>query len=173
MLYEVITILTSSSNGMKGISYGWFNRNLIDSAKYENNYSAIAGEGRLFFGPEAGKYSVFFNPDSTQGHKAVTRAAFDTLSFKLISESEKSVTYGNEFHLINYQRFRFVFNVERTITVLNKNEIEQCLYTESNDSVSYVAYSIYTKIKNTLISRNWSGPGERWLIACSRNIVRR
>ena len=53
-------VMTSTSNGLKGNSYGWMHYDLLASEKFEDHINAFGGEDRFWMGPEGGQYSIFF-----------------------------------------------------------------------------------------------------------------
>ena len=54
-------VMTSTSEGDSGFSFGWVNNNLIASGKLLTHINAFGGEERLWLGPEGGQYSIFFS----------------------------------------------------------------------------------------------------------------
>src|SRR6056297_2015841 len=53
-------VMTSTSNGKEGNSYGWINYDLIASGKHHPHINAYGGEDRFWMGPEGGQYAIFF-----------------------------------------------------------------------------------------------------------------
>ncbi len=53
-------VMTSTAGGAKGLSYGWVNRKLIASGKFEPHINVFGGEDRFWLGPEGGQFSIFF-----------------------------------------------------------------------------------------------------------------
>lgn len=53
-------VMTSTSSGLTGFSYGWINHDLIEKGTVLPHINAYGGEERLWFGPEGGQFSFFF-----------------------------------------------------------------------------------------------------------------
>jgi hypothetical protein len=55
-------VMTSSSTGLDGKSYGWINYGLIESGENAAHFNNFGGEERFWLGPEGGQYSIYFPP---------------------------------------------------------------------------------------------------------------
>ena len=53
-------VMTSTSQGSKGNSYGWMHYELIASGKFEEHINPFGGEDRFWIGPEGGQFSIFY-----------------------------------------------------------------------------------------------------------------
>jgi hypothetical protein len=77
-------VLTSTSTGPEGNSYGWINYDLLSSGKNKKQFNPIGGEERFWLGPEGGQFSIYFAPKDTFNiTKWQVPAAIDTLPFKM------------------------------------------------------------------------------------------
>src|SRR6185295_3853801 len=54
-------VMTSTSSGDSGTSYGWINYGLISSGEKKKQFNPVGGEERLWLGPEGGQYSIYFS----------------------------------------------------------------------------------------------------------------
>ncbi len=52
-------VMTSTSDGDAGLSFGWINRELIASGKLQPHINAFGGEDRFWLGPEGGQFSIY------------------------------------------------------------------------------------------------------------------
>ena len=82
--------------------------------------NAFGGEDRFWMGPEGGQFSIFF----AKGAKFEfadwqTPAVFDTLPFKVVSQSQDQATFTAEFSLTNYSGTRFEVAVNRDVRLLD------------------------------------------------------
>ncbi|MCK7536057.1 MAG: hypothetical protein MZV63_36265 [Marinilabiliales bacterium] len=59
--------MTSSVNGSAGVSFGWINYKHIESGKLSTQFNPFGGEERIWFGPEGGPFSIYFNRRSRTG----------------------------------------------------------------------------------------------------------
>ena len=50
-------VMTSSSAGLEGLSYGWLNYDLIKSGEILEHINPVGGEDRFWLGPEGGQMS--------------------------------------------------------------------------------------------------------------------
>ena len=53
-------VMTSTSGGLGGPSFGWLNREHIAAAKRVPHINVFGGEDRFWLGPEGGQFSIFF-----------------------------------------------------------------------------------------------------------------
>lgn len=149
-------VMTSTSTGLEGNSYGWMHYDLLASGKFEEHINPFGGEDRFWIGPEGGQYSIFFKKDAEFVFDDwYTPAALDTESFDLVSQSSTEVTFKKEMQLVNYQGFEFDIKVNRTVSIFDKASIEQDLGLTLNDKIDFVAYQSDNEIVNTG-SQAWS-----------------
>ena len=78
-------VMTSTAGGDAGLSFGWINRELIESRKLQPHMNAFGGEDRFWMGPEGGQFSIFF-AKGTKFDLAdwQTPAPIDTLPFQVV-----------------------------------------------------------------------------------------
>jgi hypothetical protein len=143
-------VFTSTSQGLKGISYGWINYPLIESKDIQKHINPVGGEERFWLGPEGGQYALYFEAGKpfTFDHWQVP-PIIDTEPFTVIEQSDSSVTFTKDAKLTNYSRTKFEISIDRTITLLPRKEIEHQLKTQIPKSVHSVAYRSENKITNT------------------------
>src|SRR5690242_16082352 len=53
-------VMTSTTGGAAGPSFGFINRELIASGKFLPHMNAFGGEDRFWLGPEGGQFALFF-----------------------------------------------------------------------------------------------------------------
>ncbi|WP_405398710.1 DUF6786 family protein [Maribacter sp. Asnod2-G09] len=162
-------VFTSSSSGLKGKSYGWFNREAILNRSFKNKFSNLGGEDRMWFGPQYGEYNLFFESGDTF-EDANSRIApdLDTLQFKIKLKTDKEVVSTGRMHIKNYQNYVFDVDVERKISILDKNKIEQNLGISLGENVSYVGFESVTSMTNIGVNK-WSkntGLISIWILGC-------
>jgi len=149
-------VMTSSSGGDAGQSYGWINRELIASGKVLPHMNAFGGEDRFWMGPEGGQFSVFFEKGKAfELSNWFTPAIFDTLPFEVVSHSRGSAVFGARFALTNYSGTTFEVGVKRTVRVLETADSWSELGTGPVPAVGLVAYATDNQITNAG-SRAWS-----------------
>jgi hypothetical protein len=143
-------VMTSSSEGENGLSYGWINHDLIGSGEVVKQINPVGGEERFWLGPEGGQYSIFFKAgDSFDFENWETPASIDTESFDLVASSETHAEFTKSIQIKNYSNFQFEFDVNRKISLLNASEIKNELGIVFQESVNSVGYKTVNQLKNT------------------------
>ena len=134
-------VMTSTSKGRQGKSYGWINYDLIGSNTIQEHINAYGGEDRFWLGPEGGQYDIFFEKDTpfTLDYWN-TPKVIDTEPFNLVDQSSTHAVFDQNITLENYQNFVFQINVNRKISLLQKEEIEQNLAIDLNETLAFVGY---------------------------------
>ena len=88
-------VMTSSSGGLAGASYGWLNYELIESGVLQPHINAFGGEDRFWMGPEGGQYAIFFEADAPFNLEAwQTPPLIDSEAFEVTSQEATSVTFS-------------------------------------------------------------------------------
>lgn len=143
-------VMTSSSSGQNGRSYGWINRELFASGDTSTHINPYGGEERFWLGPEGGQFSLFFEPgadfilDNWQ-----TPRLIDLEPFSVKNKSTSQVVFTKEASLTNYSGFQFHIAIERKVTILRKAEIVKELGLTNLDSIQAVAYRTTNTLTNT------------------------
>ena len=141
-------VMTSTSQGKNGLSYGWLNYDLISSGAILDHFNPIGGEDRFWLGPEGGQFSIFFAPgteftlDDWQ-----TPTPIDTEPFNLISADSESALFEKEFQLKNYSGSKFSLKVSREISLLTRPALNETVAIPEN--VNFVAYQSRNTVSNT------------------------
>jgi hypothetical protein len=143
-------VMTSTSEGKEGKSYGWINHDLIASGNVLEQINPVGGEERFWLGPEGGQFSIFFKKgDSFDFENWATPASLDTESFELVATSETEAEFSKSIQLKNYSDFLFQFDVNRKIVLLNQDEIKNKLGIYYQETVKSVGYQSVNELKNT------------------------
>lgn len=142
-------VMTSSSSGLSGFSYGWINHDLIQEGKIQPHINAYGGEERLWFGPEGGQFSIFFRKgDPFDLEHWQTPACIDTEAFDVLWQDSLSITFVKNIKLTNYSGSEFVISVFREVRLFSKDDIFKNLSIEIPSIVKVVAYQSQNQIKN-------------------------
>ena len=142
-------VMTSTAGGDSGLSFGWINRELIASGKLLPHMNAFGGEDRFWMGPEGGQFSIFF----AKGAKFefadwFTPAVFDTLPYKVASQSRDKAVFTDQFTLTNYSGTQFQVAVNREVRMLGTAAAWKRLGVNASPEVKLVAYETDNKITN-------------------------
>ncbi|MBT2161382.1 DUF6786 family protein [Zobellia barbeyronii] len=148
-------VMTSTSNGLKGNSYGWMHYDLLASGKFEKHINPFGGEDRFWIGPEGGQYSIFFKKGTEFSFENwFTPKELDTESFDVIAKNESTVTFQKKMNLVNYQDFKFDIEVNRKVSIFNQKEIEKELNIDLKQ-IDFVGYQSENEIVN-MGTQAWS-----------------
>lgn len=148
-------IMTSTTGGAKGPSFGWINRELVAAGKFEPHINVFGGEDRFWIGPEGGQFSIFFAKGVPFDFDHwFTPAPIDTEPFDLIAQSDSTATFRKTLQLENYSGTDFDVQVDREIRVLQADEARTALGVPVGSSVKMVAVESNNKITN-IGNRPW------------------
>ena len=146
-------VMTSTTGGNEGMSYGWINYKAIDEGMVNPQFNPFGGEERFWIGPEGGPFSWYFKPGEEQVYANWKVPAFiDTESFEVESSSDSQVAFTKEQTLSNASGNEFKIGVRRTVTLLDKTGIEKLLGISIPGGVRPVAYCT----ENTLVNKGTS-----------------
>ena len=148
-------VMTSTSGGYKGRSFGWINHDLISSGIRNNQFNPFGGEERFWLGPEGGPFSIYFGKGEEQTFENwKVPPELDTEPFKVISKTPSSAAFNQEFRLQNASGTELEVGVERIIRLLDRNTIAVLLDTDISESLDVVSY----ETENTIINKG----GNEW-----------
>lgn len=149
-------IMTSTAEGAEGLSFGWINRELIASKKFEPHINVFGGEDRFWIGPEGGQYGIFFPPNAPFDFEHwQTPAVIDTEPFEITSQNDKQVSFKKDAKLKNWTGTEFQILIERTLSILSKEQIAGALGVRIPPSIKYIGVESKNKITNTG-TEDWS-----------------
>ncbi len=141
-------VFTSTARGERGLSFGWINYKAFEN-KVDAHMNAYGGENRIWLGPEGGKFSLFFKPDSAMVYDNwKTPSTVDTESWNLKSKDSIRVTMYKEMNLINYHGTLLKLKVDRSVQILGRQEIFRITGMAETDSVDMVGYETENVLTN-------------------------
>ena len=148
-------VMTSTTEGGQGYSFGWINRELIASAEIQPHINAFGGEERLWLGPEGGQFSIFFKKGASFVYDEWQTPAFiDTAPYDVINQTDSSVSLACDVETENYSGTLLNFKLERNVVLLNADEIKNQTGIDVTGS-NCVAYRSDNRITNTG-EKSWS-----------------
>ncbi|NQU86058.1 MAG: hypothetical protein HQ541_09885 [Mariniphaga sp.] len=143
-------VMTTSSNGNIGASYGWINHGLFDSGEFNEQFNPIGGEERLWLGPEGGQFSVYFKKGDEQIFANwVVPKEIDTVPFDLVEKTDEYAKFEKEFLLVNASGINLNIGINRNVKILSQIEIENEFHMNIDPSLEFVAYQSENILKNT------------------------
>ena len=142
-------VMTSTATGDQGLSFGWINRELVSSGKWQKHINVFGGEDRFWLGPEGGQFAIFFAKGASFDlDHWFTPAAIDTDSFKTVSQSDSEARFSHQFSLVNFSGTPFDVKVDRQVRLLSPRTAWSRLGVKKSAAVKLVAYESVNKIVN-------------------------
>lgn len=142
-------VMTSSSSGSEGRSYGWINRELFESGDTLEHINVYGGEERFWLGPEGGQYSIFFKEGSEFTlDDWYTPKSIDLEPFEVKNLTTRNVVFTKNASLVNYSGFKFDLGIERQVAVLSRQEAIRELGLTDLESIDAVAYRTTNTLTN-------------------------
>ena len=142
-------VMTSTADGMEGKSFGWINHDYIKAGKLNNKFNPFGGEERFWLGPEGGPFSIYFDKGVEQSFENWrVPKELDTTPFEVVEKNDSKVTFHKNFELTNASGSLLQVGVNRSITLLSKNEVEKALKIPINESINWVAYETENILSN-------------------------
>ncbi len=149
-------VMTSTATGDSGTSFGWMKYDLIATGAKQAHINPYGGEERFWLGPEGGQYSIYFKgKDSFVFDNWQVPAIIDTIAYDVVRSDRTTAVFRKAAELTNYSGTVFNINIERTISLLNRQVVETKLNTSIPPTVRFVAYETDNRITNTG-SVNWT-----------------
>ena len=143
-------VMTSTAEGLEGLSFGWINRELIASGETVEHMNVYGGEDRFWIGPEGGQFSIYFKKDVPFDLEHwFTPASIDTEPFELVSKSKNAALLQKDMQLENFSGTIFNLRVDREVRVLERSEALEALEITPAKTVKMVAFESNNKMTNT------------------------
>ena len=142
-------VMTTTAMGDTGTSFGWINYKLISSGKKKAQFNPVGGEERLWLGPEGGQYSIYFkkNDSFNIAHWQVP-GVIDTIPYDVSMSNDSTAVFSTKAVLVNYSGTTLNISIQRAISLLDRNSIEQKLNVKIPVDVYCVGYETNNQIKN-------------------------
>lgn len=143
-------VMTSSARGDGGTSYGWVNRELIASGKFQPHINVFGGEDRFWLGPEGGQFSIFFAKDVPFDlDHWFTPAPIDTEPFLTVEKTATSARFRRDMTLTNYSGTTLQLEANREIRLVDARSALAPLGIRLPADVASVAFESINTIRNT------------------------
>ena len=142
-------VFTSTAEGLDGKSMGFVNYRIFESGVIDEHMNGYGGENRFWFGPEGGKFSVYFAPGAEQVYDNWhTPKSIDIEPWDIVSSAEKNVSFRKKMDLTNYLGTNLKVQVDRAVSLIERSDVEKSLGLTMSAKVSTVAYTTDNKILN-------------------------
>jgi Family of unknown function (DUF6786) len=143
-------VMTSTTRGEGGPSFGWINRELVASSRRDPHFNPYGGEDRFWLGPEGGQFAIFFKKgDPFDLAHWYTPPAIDTEPFEVASQAGDRVSFRKPMSLHNYSGTAFDLRVDRTVRLLAAADAYKDLGLTETSGLEAVAYESENRIENT------------------------
>ena len=141
-------VMTSTSGGPGGPSYGWLNRETIASGERQPHINVFGGEDRFWLGPEGGQFSIFFEADDPFDLEHwQTPEPIDWGAWEVVEHDSSYAQFGKSIELVNYSGTTLKLDAERTVRLLD--DVVRRLGLEPLELTSIVAFESQNTITNT------------------------
>jgi hypothetical protein len=142
-------VFTSTADGLDGTSMGFVNYKFFDAGKIDEHMNGFGGENRFWLGPEGGRYSVYFVKDSTQVFDNWhTPKPIDIERWDITSVNNLNVSFRKEMEVTNYLGNPLKLQVNRTVALIERSDIECGLSIKLKPNVKAVGYATDNSIVN-------------------------
>ena len=142
-------ILTTSADGHTGRSFGWLNYPLIESGENAPHFNNYGGEERLWLGPEGGQYSIFFPPGAPFTFENwQVPGPIDNEAFEVVEHNDTLARFHKKTILTNYSGFQFVADINRTVALMSRSQIQTRTGITIPSMVKSVAYETINQLTN-------------------------
>jgi hypothetical protein len=112
-------VMTSTSGGTAGPSYGWLNREAISSKERKPHINVFGGEDRFWLGPEGGQYSIFFSQgDPFDLEHWQTPEPIDWGPWEVVDRSPSEVRFRKTIDLVNYAGTKLSLEATRVVRIV-------------------------------------------------------
>ena len=142
-------VMTSTAGGDEGRSYGWINYSFIEAGKKDLQFNVYGGEERFWLGPEGGPYSIYFKEGDEQVYENwVVPPVIDTKIYNIEHCDDRSVKFTDEAVLKNARGTEFHLGIERSVSLLTKNDVSALINVNIPANLKIVAYETENVITN-------------------------
>jgi hypothetical protein len=142
-------VMTSTSGGDGGPSFGWINRELLASGRKDPHFNAYGGEDRFWLGPEGGQFALFFSKgqpfDLAHWY---TPPAIDTEPYPVERKDASRVSFRKAMALTNYSGARFDLELRREVRLVAEADAWARIGASKAAGVRLVAFESENRIAN-------------------------
>jgi len=162
-------VMTSTTEGDDGESYGWINYEHIKAARLSAAFNPFGGEERFWIGPEGGPNSYYFKKGDEQVYSNWrVPAIIDTEAFEVLEANGERVRYAAKTSLENASGNLFEIGIGREVSLLDTDGIAKLLGVHIPAAVQSLAYRTVNTLTNDG-DREWTketGLPSVWLLGC-------
>ncbi len=152
-------VMTSTLDGLAGMSFGWLNASFIASGADDIHFNNYGGEDRFWLGPESGQFGLFHaagEPFDVAHWK--TPRGFNTGAFQIVRATKDTVTMTHRMEVTNYADTTFRCAVRRAISMLSKTQAKKLLGAPIPSAVKMVGFESGNTLTNAG-TKTWTKAG--------------
>lgn len=149
-------VMTSSCDGLQGLSFGFINQAHIDAGQPNPHFNNYGGEDRFWLSPEGGQFSLWFKQGVAQTlDNWFTPPALNEGAWEVVSRaSDPFYRMRQKMELVNASGNKIALEVIRDVRLLSANDLEKLFGKAtaqklSSGAVKSVGYETINKITNT------------------------
>jgi hypothetical protein len=143
-------VLTSSSDGEDGYSYGWINYNLISSELCLPHCNNFGGEDRFWLGPEGGQYSIFFEEGSDfEFDNWQVPSLIDLDKWDMTFWKAKKASFTESAVLKNWTGTTLSCRLDRSVELLDDLTVSNELGMAIPEGVDSIVFTSQNQLTNT------------------------
>lgn len=162
-------VMTSTTGGLKGVSFGWINHKAIAAGAVNPQFNPFGGEERFWIGPEGGPFSYYFKQGDEQVYANWdVPKVIDTEPFKLDSQTGNEAVFSRKASLVNASGNTFEMGLARSVRLLAAEEAGAVLGVDIPAGVKVLSYRTTNSITNegTAAWTKETGIPSIWLLGC-------
>lgn len=148
-------VMTSTCDGLDGMSFGFINREFIEAGKPDLHFANYGAEDRMWLSPEGGQFSLWFKPGAEQNlTNWFTAPAMNEGEFQVVSRPrDPFYRMKRRMQLQNASATDFDLDVTRDVRLLTQDDLVGAFGAAAagrmaNDDVKMVAYETVNTISN-------------------------
>jgi len=146
-------VLTSTSKGIKGRSYGWLNENTLRSNAITTAKKSYGGEDRFWLNPLGSSFTLYYDQKEIKSNNWTIPKLLEIEAFDLINKTDTTATFNKQAVIKNNIGTSFMIKIERYVSLFSKSTIQEQLKIKIPKSISYVGFGSKNSITN--IGENW------------------
>lgn len=143
-------VMTSTATGDYGASFGFIHRENVARGERTAHINVFGGEDRLWLGPEAGQFGLYFAPGAPFDleHWQVPEP-IDWSPWYVREQTGHEVRLYRQMQLTNYSGSVFSVAAERSVRVLERGAVAQAFGIAIPKDAQLVGYESRNTIRNT------------------------
>ena len=160
-------VMTSTTDGDAGTSYGWINYKFIEKGDVSPQFNPYGGEERFWIGPEGGAFSWYFKKGQEQVYENWrVPSIIDTDAYDIETATQKEAVFTKEFTVRNASDIEFSIAVRRAVIMEDNASLAALLGVQMPEGLKVLGY----RTENTLTNKgtaSWTketGMPSVWLL---------